>query len=226
MTRVAGIGRFGFGIGLWLAVAGSAFAQMGPPRPGPRCLPGAYDGSQPEIAATLDLGDDHRFRYGLSYGALDEAAVGRWESDGAAVLLTSDPVTPPGFTLLREDVAARGELRLRLDLPGGLSHQYFSAIVRFADGRSTVRQFQNAELAVDLAPEERPVSVTLLLSALDLESEAFAVEGGGRELHLRFDPNDLGKVAFDHTPLRFDREDLLLERHDRLIRFRRSDAAC
>jgi hypothetical protein len=225
MTRTAGL-RLALGAGLWLALAGPALAQMGPPRPGPRCLPGSYDGSQPEIAATLELGGDHRFRYGLSYGALDEVAAGRWDSDGGAVLLTSDPVTPPGFTLLREDVAPPGELRLRLDLPGGLSHQYFSAITRFADGRSTVQQFQSAELAVELAPEERPVSVTLLLSALDLESEAFAVDGGGHELHIRFDANDLGKVAFDHTPLRFDREDLLLERHDRVIRFRRSDAAC
>ena len=38
--------------------------------------------------------------------------------------------------------------------------------------------------------------------------------------------NDLGRVAFAKTPLKIDQDDLLLERHDRLIRFKRSPDGC
>lgn len=180
------------------------------------------------MAADLALGADHRFRYALSYGALDEVAEGKWESDGAAsVFLTSDPTTPPRFTLLGESPATPGQLRVALDVPSGISRQYFSAIVRFADGRSSVRQLQEEGLTLSLAQGEQPVSLTLLLSVLGVESEAFKLNpGSGSEVHLRFDPNDLGKVAFERTPLRIDQDDLLLERHERLIRFRRSGEGC
>ena len=55
-------------------------------------LVGTYDGHQMEIAAGLELKADGRFRYGLSYGALDEEAAGKWAMSGDQVLLTSDPV--------------------------------------------------------------------------------------------------------------------------------------
>jgi hypothetical protein len=216
------------GAGALALSASAATAQMGPPRPGPRCLPGSYDGGQMEMAAELRLGTDHRFHYALSYGALDEVAEGKWESDGASsVLLTSDPTTPPRFALLGESAAASARLNFTLDLPQGISRQYFSAIVRFADGRSSVRQFQEEGLSFEFGPEEKPVSFSLLLSVFDLESEVFPLQStGGADLHLRFDPNDLGKVAFARTPLKIDQEDLLLERHERLVRFRRSREPC
>lgn len=210
---------------LWTSAAG---AQLGPPRPGPRCLPGHYDGGQMEMATQLDLTADHRFRYMLSYGALDEGAEGKWELDPAGkLLLTSDPTTPPRFTLLSEKPASAAVLKIALDLPRGISRQYFSAILRFADGRSSVRQFGDDGLEVELAADERPVAVTLLLPVLSLGSEVFPLSApGGADLHIRFDPNDLGKVDFQKTALRIEQEDLLLERHDRLIRYRRDGEGC
>jgi len=206
-----------------IAIAGgTAAAEMGPPRPGPRCLPGSYDGGQMEIAAGLLLGTDHRFRYGLSYGALDETAEGRWESDAESVLLTSDPTTPPAFTLQSRGEATSGTLHVDLDVPPGISRQYFSALVRFADGRTTVQQLQDDGLTLEIGPQDSPVSLTLLLQVLEVESEPFDLGGNGGELRIRFDPNDLGKVAFAATPLHIDHEDLLIERHGRLIRFRRT----
>lgn len=210
---------------MWASVAA---AQVGPPAPGPRCLPGSYDGGQMEMATGLDLGKDHRFKYGLSYGALDETAQGTWETDGAGhVLLTSDPATPPAFAMIHEMSSTPGLLQIVLDVPSGISRQYFSAIIRYADGRSTVRQFAEDGLTLALKPDDKLVSATLLLSVLDLESEAYALTiAGGSELQVRFDANDLGSVAFARTPLKIDRDDLLLERHDRLIRFRRSPDGC
>lgn len=202
--------------------AGAGLAQMGPPRPGPRCLPGNYDGGQTEMAAGLSLAGNHRFRYALSYGALDETAEGRWDSNADSVLLTSDATTPPAFTLVSRAAGTPGRLHLDLDLPPGISSQYFSALVRFADGRSTVRQFRDDGLTLELGPQDSPLSLTLLLQVVEIESQVFELGGEERDLRVRFDPNDLGKVAFAATPLRIDGDDLLLERHGRLIRYRRT----
>ncbi len=49
-----------------------------------------YDGHQMEIAAALELTDNGRFRYALSYGALDEEAQGRWRFDDGNVRLTTE----------------------------------------------------------------------------------------------------------------------------------------
>lgn len=54
----------------------------------PASLAGIYDGGQMEIAAGLELTKDGKFRYVLSYGALDEAAAGTWSAAGNSVALT------------------------------------------------------------------------------------------------------------------------------------------
>jgi hypothetical protein len=207
------------------AMAPAVAAQVGPPRPGPRCLAGEYDGGQTEMAARLELRADHRFSYMLSYGALDEVAEGTWENDAAAagIVLTSDATIPPRFTLEGQASGPPGRLQLALDVPTGVSRQYFNAIVRFADGRIIQRQFAEEGLELEFAPGDRPVGITLLLPVFDVQSENFALDPDtAAEVRFRFAPNDLGKVAFARTPLRFDKQDLLFERHERQIRFRRT----
>src|SRR5437868_116655 len=93
----------------------------------PASLVGRYDGGQMEIAAGLELKADGRFRYALSYGALDEEAAGRWQVSGDRVFLTSDPVVAPRFVLVSQGRGADGTLQLSLDVPNGVSRQYFSA---------------------------------------------------------------------------------------------------
>lgn len=210
-----------------MALSSQAAAQVGPaisgpPSPGPRCLAGEYDGGQMEIAASIELTDDQQFRYTLSYGAIDEMAEGRWERAPGGVLLTSDPITPPAFALDGQTAEAGRTLTLTLDVPRGVSRQYFDAIVRFADGRVVQRQFTEDGLAFDLGPEARPVGVAVFLPLFDVQSETYPVSfAAGGDVRIRFTPNDLGKVAFDRTEARFDKQDLLLDRHDRTIRFRR-----
>ena len=204
------------------SLSGLAAAQVGPPSPGPRCLAGAYDGGQMEIAASMELLDNQRFRYMLSYGAIDEVAEGRWERGGGGVLLTSDPVTPPAFTLEGQTPAAERRLSLTLDVPRGVSRQFFDVIVRFADGRTAQRQFTEDGLVIDLAERDKPVGVAVLLAMFDVQSETYPVDfAAGGDVRVRFTPNDLGTVAFDRTLVDFDKQDLLLERHGRTLRFRR-----
>jgi hypothetical protein len=187
---------------------------------------GIYDGGQTEMAVGLELREDGRFRYGLSYGALDEQAQGTWVSDEGQVLLTSDPFVPPRFVLVNRRDAPPGQLRITLDLPDAISRQYFRAELRLADGNVVDHQLSDRQEPLAFDPREKPVSVALVLPIFGLRSESVNLPGvGGSEIHFRFEPNELGKVAFSKTALRKDHGALILIRHDRTIRFRRLPGA-
>jgi hypothetical protein len=192
-----------------------------------QCLPGQYDASAPEIAAGLTLLPDGRFRYALSYGAIDERAQGQWEADGGKVFLTSDPVTPPRFVMVSEAPVRDGAFRLGLDLPEGIAPQYFNALLVLKDGRTIGAPLGYEDWVVPLEPGDEAVSVKLQLPVLDIESEHIALSNGtASAVRLRFEPNDLGAVAFARDPLAIDGRELTLDRHDRTLRFRPESGGC
>ena len=55
----------------------------------PAPVTGFYRSNQIEIGAALQLDDDGHFQYQLDYGAVSEAAEGRWSSDGTTLYLTA-----------------------------------------------------------------------------------------------------------------------------------------
>ena len=55
----------------------------------PPSVGGFYRSNQIEIGAALQLDEDGRFQYQLDYGAVSEAAEGRWSVDGNNVYLTA-----------------------------------------------------------------------------------------------------------------------------------------
>jgi hypothetical protein len=210
-----------------LALAPGTPVQAPAAVPAPTCLAGSYDGGAMEIAAGLELRPDGRFTYGLAYGALNEEATGRWEGDAKAVTLIGDPITPPRFSLVREGPGPQRAFRMALDLPEGMERQYFSVLLILAEGDPIEAQFTDDGIEIELGPKDRVVEVLLRLGVFDLISQPIPLAGGnGREARFRFAPNDLGKVAFDRTPLPRDGATLLLERHDRQLRFRPTEGGC
>jgi hypothetical protein len=225
-TALMGLRTTKFGRALLLlAAACSAFAaHAGPPPDGATLadLAGTYDGGQMEIAAGLELRADGHFRYGLSYGAIDEQAEGSWTVERGQILLTAAPVVPPRFVLLSQEDAPAGLLAVTLDLPEGMSRQYFHVEWRAADGTATDRQLNEEQTPFDLEPAERPTAIRLTLPMFDVGSDTVQLSGReGHRVAFRFEPHDLGKPAFDRTPLVRDRDDLVLTRYDAMIRFRR-----
>lgn len=213
--------------GLLAVLAAVAAGAQVPAEPPPLCLTGLYDGSGFEMASALELSGNGRFRYMLSYGALDEEAEGTWRALGDAVFLTSDPVNPPRFALI-SDMAGEGEgMKITLRPPRGLSVQYFALIAKYADGRHHALQFVEDDLVI--APTEHgealPESVRVTLPVFDLTSDPLPV-AAGHEIVVRFDPNELGKVAFAATPLMREEGGLTFERHGRDITFRHRSGPC
>lgn len=211
-------------VGLLLAVLAlsSSGALARETRARASALAGTYDGGQMEMAAGLQLLPNGRFRYALAYGALDESAEGIWSAERDRVLLTSDPVKPPSFVFLEQRPALDGKTRVALDLPKGWSRQVFHVEIGLDDGRVLDRQLSDDDDAIAIDPGEKPQSVRLHMDVYDLRSDAFRLTGAtAYSIRARFDPNDLGKVAFAKTPLRIDGRNLILDRFGRTIVFRR-----
>ena len=188
----------------------------------PSSVVGTYDGSQMEIGARLELRSNGRFRYALAYGALDERAEGSWTVEGDRVLLTSGPINAPVFVFFEQPGTSDGKMRIVLDLPTGWSRQVFDAEVTLADGRVIEQQLSDDTDVLDVGSGARPLSVRLELPVYGLRSRAFSVPGaGGSSVHARFEPNDLGWVAFARTALQIQAANLILERYGRTIVFRR-----
>ncbi len=186
-----------------------------------RDMAGQYQGVAMEIAAALDLREDGRFDYGLSYGALDETASGRWRQEGERIVLDSDPFVPPSL-LLASIEPRTGGLEILLDLPDGLSRQYFSAEIAFRNGEAQEFQLGDDGLTLDPNPANPPAALRLLLPLFELASDTVRLEDGeGWLVRMTFEPNDLGKADFADTSLDIEGETLLLERHGRRIRFER-----
>ena len=197
------------------SVAAPAMAQ-------PASLVGTYDGRQMEIAAGLQLGADGRFRYALSYGALDEQATGKWALHGDRVLLTSDPVTAPRVVLVSHARGTPGLLRVDLDVPNGISRQYFAAVITKMSGDTEQRQLSEDGLSWPFSAADAPTSIRIVLPIFEVASAPLRLDANsGYSVRFRFDPHDLGKVDFRATPLRIVNGELLLERHGRTVRFKR-----
>lgn len=183
-------------------------------------LAGRYHGSAMEMAAALDLRPDGRFDYWLAYGALDETSSGQWRRDGNRILLTSDPFTPPRVALVRSARASAG-VDIRLDVPQGISRQYFAAVVTFASGEQHPLHLREEGLSFTIDPADPPVSLRLVLPIYMLESDAVPLGGAkGWRLDFRFEPNELGKVDLSDTPFEIEDGTLILDRYDRRVVFR------
>lgn len=203
-------------LGLIAAAAATA------PGPRPANLVGDYDGGQMEMAAALSLNANGRFEYGLSYGALDEEAAGVWTADARQVLLTSDPVKAPRFSLIGQKPAAPQMLRVTLDVPPQTQRQFFNVHVLFKDGGEDNRQLAEDATSIHFEPGNPPVKIALSLDVFDLASQPLTIDPAkGYEFDYRFEPNDLGKVDFRGTSLKRAGTDLLLDRYGRSIRFRK-----
>ena len=186
-----------------------------------RSLAGTYDGGQTEVAASLRLGEDGRFDYFMSYGAVDETASGTWTVNDGRVVLTSDPVEAPAFELAASDEGTRDAFHVGLELPPGFPTDAFSALVSMADGTRFASDFGPDGLDLELAPEEKVAAIMLALPIYEVRSDEFAVPPGVGRMTFRFVPNDLGIVSFDRAVLPKRKGAFLLERLDRVLEFRK-----
>ncbi len=198
-----------------IAAALLALAAVAPASPA-----GLYETHQMEVAAALELKPNGRFRFALSYGAVDEEGEGDWIADAKTVRLTSDPMPKaPTFELVRDDPAPKGELRLVLDDPR----------IEWSHSLQALAQAQSGEVFeisaddsghVDLTGKRPIKAIAPEMPVYGATGQVFALSPDrGHTLVFRFHPNDLGRARFNGQSLRRDGADLLLTRYDTIFRF-------
>lgn len=209
--------------------AASLLALLSPPsararQAEPDTAVGTYDGSQTEMAAMLELREDGRYQYLLSYGAVDEFSAGTWTRQDGGVALTSDPAKAPHFEMLGAEpgTGPRDALAIRLEGTGNMPPALFSAVVKRGDGTEFSADFSEGGLTLPINEGEQVVSVSLALPMFELRGEPVTVTpAAGNTVYFAFHANDLGFKAFDHALLPERDGAFLLQRFGREIAFRK-----
>lgn len=184
---------------------------------------GLYEAEAMEIAAAIDLRADGRFRYGLSYGALDEEGEGVWTVENGTLYLTSEPrVKPPRFAVERDDPAPAGTLSVKLSDPEMMGGYPLTLIVTIA-GEDRPRyidaeedgsvQLESGAVVTSVVPDMPVYEIPYQPHALTPET--------GHSLVFRLEPNDFGKADFAREAVTIQGSTLILERHGRTIPFHR-----
>src|SRR5207248_475434 len=102
--------------------------------------------------------------------------------------------------LVSQSKGAPGVLRVDLDVPNGLSRQYFNAAITKANGQAERQQLAEDGLSVPFAAAEAPSAIRLLLPMFDVASGPVRLDANsGYAVRFRFEPNDIGKVSFQAT---------------------------
>jgi|1186.fasta_scaffold04443_3 hypothetical protein len=181
---------------------------------------GLYETHQMEMAGGLELRKDGHFRYGFSYGAVDEEGQGDWTFDGKTVFLSSKPMPKaPAFELVRDDSAPKGELYLTLEDPGFEWGHGLEVIAADAQ-KNGFEVMADDSGHVDLSGKPSIVAVAPEMPVYGPTGNIFPLsEDRGHRLLFRFHRNDLGKARFDKEALHLNGRDLLLDRYDTAIRF-------
>ena len=204
------------------AFAGALLSAAAPPAAA-AVIPGIYDGSQMEMAVRLVLHPNGRFQYGLSYGALDEQAQGRWAEKDGRVLLTTEPTPkPPRFAIVSDTRAPDGAIHVALDDPELLQGSSLTMVVSYAGEPRPAFVEVEEDGRLPVPPGKIVAALVPDLPVYTIPLQPYALTPGGHRLVFRFEPNDLGVAAFDGEALVLDKGALVMQRYDRTIRFEKA----
>jgi hypothetical protein len=195
-------------------------AAAAPAAPSPA---GVYEVHQMEMGGGLELKADGHFRYAFTYGAVDEESEGRWTSDGKSVRLTTDPLpNEPSFELVTDAAAPTCTFTIAVDW-GRFGWSSPPDVLVTYEGAPKELHFVNVDEKGSLHLANCAVTAIVpLVPMFHIPGAPLKVSPAtGHRLSLRFEPNDLGHIAFRDEPLKIDGDSLLLERYDAEIRFQR-----
>ncbi|MBB4630923.1 hypothetical protein [Sphingosinicella soli] len=177
-----------------------------------------------EAASGLELTADGRFRYGLTYGALDEAGEGRWVRNGNRILLTTEPEwKPPEFVPVSAARNPEMPLRVQVTAPDGTPMGWpVDVVLMLADGTEMDGYTQSYGYIPNLPEGTQVTALRLGLGVFDFVSAPFPVDlARANDLSFRLVPNSLGQPPFKDQPLVIEGDDLVMLRGDGRLTYRK-----
>lgn len=187
---------------------------------------GYYNGNSFETAMGMRIDEDGSFEWGLSVGALDMHAKGKWAPQGDGIVFTSDPVpVPPTFSWSGFGKVPNGPLVKIEWAESGEPFQYAEAVVRCANGHIVQSRVPAEGWSPDPDKCDVPVWLRLIEGIYNIDSEDFLLSdydlAPGETIRFLFHRNDLGVADFTGFTAKLEESILTLTGHERPMRFRK-----
>ncbi|HKR91376.1 hypothetical protein [Novosphingobium sp.] len=169
-----------------------------------------------DAAGELAISADGRFDYGLAYGALDEEAHGRWQRQGDAICLYTEPKPmPPVLSKAPAAKTASQSATLMVVSPDGHGIPGVDFRIGFDSGEPVDGYTQEYGFTLDPNERRTPRWVELYEPINRISAPRFTLtsEDHGKLLAI-LTPNDLGTVDFEGACLEAMEKGVILHRKE------------
>lgn len=175
----------------------------------------------PDSVGELQLDPDGSFRFGMSAGALDTSAEGRWMRSGEGITLRTEPrPVAPAFNLKSaEPDKGDGGFGILVTWPDGSGIAGVDFRIVFDDGTDFTGYTQHYGWQSEPGYGRRIVSIQLAEPIHGTVSPVFDVLAGARNFTFVLTPNDMGIADFDNAPAERSGDDLQLHWRGGVLRF-------
>lgn len=156
----------------------------------------------PDAGGGLLLDADGTFRFGMSAGALDMEAAGRWERAGEGIVLRTEPKPVPAeFSLVRaEPGGGDGAISINVTWPNGRGIAGIDFRIVRESAEPITGYTQSDGWTSEPGPDRPVLSVQLSEPIHQTASEEFSVPADARAFTFVLTPNDMGVADFDDAP--------------------------
>lgn len=174
----------------------------------------------PDSVGELQLDADGSFRFGMSAGALDTAAEGRWSRSGDHITLRTEPrPVAPTFNLTSAKLEDDGGFSILVTWPDGKGIAGVDFRIVFDDGTDFTSYTQYTGWQSEPGHGLRIVSIQLAEPIHGTVSQVFDIPAGARDFTFVLTPNDMGIADFDNAPAERSGDDLQLHWRGGVLRF-------
>lgn len=184
---------------------------------------GEYLLSEMELVAGIRLNTDGTFQYGLTVGALDETAQGRWEASGNRIKLTSAPrPVAPTIAAAKTEAAPGNPFAIRVLWPNGRDVPGVDLRIAFDRGAPLDSYMAGGPWSLPEGERRIPRFVTFSMPSYRLHAGPLPLEPKpGRVATFTLTPNDFGVIDLSGVEAEIVGETLVLHRQEGEMRFRR-----
>lgn len=187
-------------------------------------LAGDYVHSEMELVAGIRLNADGSFRYGLTVGALDESAQGRWEAIGNRFRLTSIPrPIAPTIAAGRTDARPGEPFAIRVLAPNGRDVRGVDLRIEFDTGEPMESYMAGGPWSLPDDERRVPRFVTFSMPSYRLQSKRLPLDAkAGTVTSFTLTPNDFGVIDLSDVRAEVEGDVLTLYRPEGTMRFKRT----
>jgi hypothetical protein len=179
----------------------------------------------PDSVGELQLDADGSFRFGMSAGALDTSAAGRWARSGDGITLRTEPrPVAPAFSLKSaEPDMGEGGFSILVTWPDGRGIAGVDFRIVFDGGTDFTGYTQYYGWQSEPGHSRRIVSIQLAEPIHGTVSPVVDIPAGAQSVTFVLTPNDMGIADFDNAPAERSGDDLQLHWRGGVLRFVRRD---